>query len=60
MTNFEKLKSITQDEAVEYMRNGLCRVYGNCCKNCPMNDDDIDYCMGDTFANWLEMPVKEP
>lgn len=56
MTNFEKLKSMTQDEAVKYLKIGLCPLYENCCEKCPM--DSPEKCMSDIFANWLEMEAK--
>lgn len=60
MTNFENLKRMTQDEAAEYMRNGLCKIYGDCCKQCPMDyDSSMDGCICDVFANWLEIESEE-
>lgn len=54
-TNFDKLKSMTQDEVVEYIQNGLCKIYENC-NGCPMN---YYGCLRDEFVEWLEKPVKE-
>lgn len=54
-TNFKKLKSMTQDEAVKYIKNELCKIYEGC-DDCPM----YHYvCLKDEFVEWLEMPVKE-
>lgn len=62
MTNFENLKSMTQDKAVKYIRYGMCKIYGDCCKICPMNyscDEESANCISDIFADWLEMSAKE-
>lgn len=60
MTNFEKLKSMTQDEVVAYIRDGLCEMYNNC-EGCPMLSEHFgaEDCVGDIFADWLEMEIEK-
>lgn len=59
MTNFEKLKNMTQDEAVEYIRYRLCFICGGC-EDCPMfhGYPNFESCISDVFADWLEAEVK--
>ena len=59
MTNFEKLKNMTQDEVVAYIRDGLCEAYFNCC-GCPMLSEHLgaEDCVSDIFADWLEAEIQ--
>lgn len=55
MTNFEKLKSMSQKDAVEYLENGICKVHTDTCEECPFYTPEVDgYCINEVFAGWLE------
>lgn len=54
-TNFDKFKSMTQNEVSNYIKNELCKIYKDC-DGCPMY---YYGCLKDEFVEWLESPVKE-
>ncbi len=62
MTNFEKIKEMTMEQAVNYLRYRVCRSYSSC-YSCPFdfskfNDWDVN-CAAERFADWLESEVIE-
>lgn len=63
MTNFEKIRNMTQDETVSYIGDELCEIYGDC-EHCPMvydygiGDYDFKVCMSDFLVDWLKMEIQ--
>lgn len=58
MTIFEKIKNMNQDEAIEYIRNGLCKLY-KLCDDCPIYSYNLDDCTSEFLINFLEIEVQD-